>query len=146
MHLSPEQVVDRLIQGLAHDVPAGDLDPRQDTARAHVRPLHEAGRVDQPPDGFDIKRTLPNHEARGHVLDHVADDARRKRDTVDFPIAADSAVRGQLYEDPVGAALVWRRSGDRPGFDIRDLHRPSLTAKAPEPGCRGTTWLAFRLP
>ena len=84
MDLAAEQLVDRLVQLLADDVPAGHLDAAEHGDQRRVRALGVAARVDDPPQPLDLERIGAHDVACAHVLDHARDHLGMERDAVDL--------------------------------------------------------------
>ena len=122
VYLAPEEIVDRLVEGLADDVPAGHFDAAEHAHRAQVRMLGVAAGVDDAPETLDLERFPSDDIAFHHVLDQLCDLVWMKRDSVDFSKAFNLIVCGQLQEDEIGSSVVgWRISYDV-GLEIGNLH------------------------
>ena len=122
VHLPAEQLVDRLVGGLADDVPAGHFQRAQHAHQAQVRMLGKAARIDPPPQRFDVVWIAPFGIARVNVLDHPGDKMRIERHAVGLADTADPARRRQLDEHEVAPAKMRRRVADHERADLRKLH------------------------
>ncbi len=123
VHLAAEQVVDRLVERLAHDVPAGHFDTAQHPHEAQIRVLRVAARIDDAPQLLDLERIRADDVALDHVLDQACHQLRVKRHAVSLAKALNVIVRRQLQEYPVPAAVVWRRITHYVGSDVFDFHQ-----------------------
>jgi hypothetical protein len=122
VHAPAEQLVDRLAGLLADDVPARHLERAQHAHQRQVRVLRETRGVDAPPHALDVMRILAGEVAREDVLDELRDEVRLEGHAVRLADARDVAVRRQLHEHEVAAAVVRRRVADDEGADVGELH------------------------
>ena len=123
MHAPAEQVVDRLADRLADDVPAGHLDAAQDADERDVRPHRVAAAVDVAPQRLDPIGVRTDDVARAHVFDHRRHGVGAERRGVDLADTLDAVVGDEFQEDEVAAAEVGRRVPDDERLDRCDLHR-----------------------
>ena len=68
--LAAEQLVDRLAELLADDVPAGYLDAAQHADQGQVGAQSKAAAIDPAPQGLDLEGVGAEDVARADVLDH----------------------------------------------------------------------------
>jgi hypothetical protein len=122
VHAAAEQVVDRLPDGLADDVPARHLDATEHADERDIRPCRIAPAVDVAPECLDSEGVRADDVARADVLDHRRHRLRPERRGVDLPHALDAVIGDELQEDEVAAAEVRRRVPDDERLDARDNH------------------------
>lgn len=123
MHLAAQQLIDRLVQFLAHNVPTGHFNPTKNAQDGSVGALGVAAAVDVAPELLDLERVVTDHLAGAEVLNHLGDDMGMKRHRIDFAVADNITIGDQLEKDPVPASKVGRRIADDKGFDIDDFHK-----------------------
>ena len=105
VHLAAEQVVDRLVERLTDDVPAGNLDAAQHADHGKVGMLVVTAGVHGAPQALDPERIPAGDVALEDVLDEAGHAVRIERHAVHLAVAGDAVVGGQLQEHPVGAPL-----------------------------------------
>ncbi len=118
-----EQLVDRLLQRLAGDVPAGHLERTEDTHQRHVRAQREAGAIRLAPQGFGLHRILAGEHTLEQVLGHRGDHMRAEGRGISLANAFDAAGGTDLDEHKVLAAKRWWRIADHKGLDRFEFHR-----------------------
>ena len=121
-HASAEQLVGRLADCLADEVPHRHLDPREHADERRIRAHRVARRVDVAPGGLDVERLAPDDVAGHDVLDHARHELRRDRRRVDLAEALEATVGLELEEDEVAAAVARSRIADDEGADAGDPH------------------------
>ena len=121
-HAPAEQLVDRLADRLAGEIPHRHLDAREHAHERGIRAHRIAGRVDVAPGGLDVERLAPDDVAGDDVLDHARHELRRDGRDVDLAEALEAAVALELQEDEVAAAIARGRVADDERADARDLH------------------------
>ena len=123
VHAAPEQLIDRLIDRLADDVPAGHLQPAHHAHQRQIRPQGKARAMTLAPHGLDMKRITSQEVAREHVLDHGRDDLGTEGRGIDLAHALDAARRPQLEKDEIAAAVARRRVSDHEYFHVLEFHK-----------------------
>ncbi|MDT4858815.1 hypothetical protein FQZ97_933000 [compost metagenome] len=122
VHQAAEQFVDRLVGGLADDVPAGHFQAGNHAHHGQVRALGEAAGVGLAEEALDMVRVLVQQVALEHVLDDRDHGLGAEGGGVDLADAFDAAVGLQLHEQPVHAADMGRRYRHHVGLEGDDLH------------------------
>ena len=117
-----EQLVDRLAQLLADDVPAGHLDAAENAHERGIGALGVAAGVDDPPQPLDLERIGAHDMARADILDHARDDVGMKRNAVDLADTRNAAIGHQLEKDEIAPAEMRRRVADHESLHVDDLH------------------------
>ena len=112
-----EQVVDRLVEGFAGDVPHGDLQPADRAVDVHGAALEKHVLVGPVTEVADLHRV-----AADEVALHLLDVRRDRRIAVPLRVRLaptdDSVVGGDLYEHPV----LGHRRVHYERFDVLDFH------------------------
>src|SRR6201999_4604590 len=122
VHLAAEQVVHRLADRLADDVPAGHLQPAHHAHETQVRTQREPGAVALAPEALDLERVATGEAAGEQILDHARDDLRPERGGVHLAEALYAAARAQLEEYEVATAEGGRWIGNDEYLDAVELH------------------------
>ena len=91
IHQPAKKRVNRTVERLADDVPAGHFQPADHALDRRVGAVAEAGPVGLPPEMLDPVRRLALEIALEHVLGHPADNLRGKARGIDFADAGDAA-------------------------------------------------------
>ena len=131
MHLAAEQVVDRLIEGLAHDVPASHFNAAQHPHEAQVGMLRIAAGINDTPELFSLERIGADDVSFDHVLYQPRHHLRVKRHAVSLAEALNPVVRRELQKYPVPAPVVRRRVANHVCLDVLDLHEFLLSLLRP---------------
>ena len=121
VHQAAHQLVDRLVRGLADDVPAGHLEPADDAHHGQVRTLGEAAGIGLAPEALDVVRIVALQIALEDIGDDRHHGLRMERRGIDLADTLDAIVGLQRDEDPIHPADMRRRHRD----DVR-LHRDDL--------------------
>ncbi len=120
--LTTEQLVDRLVCGLADDVPASHLERAQHGTERQVGVLRVARGVHAPPHGLDVVRIASDEVPLKGILEHPSDQIRSERHTVGLTDTVHVIVGSELHEHEVSSAKVWGRIADDEGFDAFEFH------------------------
>ncbi len=127
-----EELIDRLVDRFADDVPARHLDAAEDADQRDVGPAGVSLPVDVAPEPLDVERIGADHVACADVLDHSRDDMRPEGCRVDLADPLDPVVGDELEEDEVAAAEVGRRVGDDERLEPGDLHVAAQSFRSSE--------------
>ena len=96
VHLAAQQLIDGLVERLAHDVPAGHLEPAEHAHQGDVGPQRITTAVDIAPQGLDPEGIGAEHMMLENILDHRDNDLRCERRRIDLANAFHAAVGDQL--------------------------------------------------
>ncbi len=122
VHQPAEQRPDRAVAGLAEDVPAGDLEPREGAHDGQVGALGEARGIGAAEHQLDVFGVLAGHVAGEDVRDHRPHRLGADRGGIAFAPAGDAVVGGELDEDPVAPAPARGRRGGDDDVEIGEFH------------------------
>jgi|GEM_PF-1019885 len=122
MHPPAQQLVHRLIQRLAHDIPAGHFQPRNHPHHRQVRPVREPRAIAAMPQRLGIERAGSLDKAGKSIGHHRLDHARTKGRRIDLAIANHTTGGRQLDEDEIAPAKTGGRIADDEGFERGNLH------------------------
>ena len=122
VHLAAQEVVHRLLDSLAHDVPAGHFQSAQHADQGHVGTQGETGAVGLSPDRFDPEGIAAGEATHEHVLDHRLDDPGPERRGIDLAHTFDAAGGLQFQKDEIAAAETRRWIADDEDLDAVEFH------------------------
>src|SRR5579863_97074 len=126
VYLAAHEIVDRLLDRLPNDVPAGHLQTADDPHQGQVGAQAESRAIALAPQRFDLKGVAPGEAPREQVLDHLGQHLRAEGGGIDLADPLDAAGGLQFQEYEVAAAEVRRRIVHQKYFDTVELHGPSL--------------------
>ncbi len=96
MHLAAQQFVDRLVGGLADDVPASHFQTADDAHHGQVRPLGKTAGIGLAEETLDVVRIMIEQIALEHILDDRHHRFRMEGRGIDLTDAFDAAIGLQL--------------------------------------------------
>ena len=122
IHQPAKKRVDRPVERLADNIPAGHLKAADNSLYRCVGAVGEPRTVRLAPEMLDPVGRPALQIAGEHVLGHPADDFRRETCGIDLADAGDAAGGGQPHKDEIAPAMArWRCSGDK-GFQRVQPH------------------------
>ena len=122
MNAPAQKVRNRLILGLAENIPAGHFQAREHAHDAHVRALGEARAIGLAEQQLDLLWISAFELALEHVTRHGAAYFRTKGGVVDFTDTGDAAGRRHPDENEIAPAVAGRRVADDKGFKRLKAH------------------------
>ena len=135
MHLAAKQVIDRLADRLADNIPQRHLDAGEHADQRNIGPLRIAAPVNVAPNLLDVERVGAEHVFLEHVAHEGLEYARAEARGIDLAEAFDAIVGDQFDKQEIAPAARRGRIADDEGFQIDDLHcavrPPSTTISAP---------------
>ena len=120
-----EQIVNRPVKLLAHDVPAGDFDAAENARHRHIGPLGEPSRVQRSEQQLNTERVGALHPPFEHVGHHVLHRCGVERHRIDLAVANHTGVGGELHEDEVAPPVARRRVTHHERLHLGQFHADS---------------------
>jgi hypothetical protein len=104
--LPPKQIVDWLVQCLAHNIPAGHFKGADNPHLGQVWMLAETAAVKYPPESFRLKWVSTDDVPLAHVLNQSRYCVRVKRHGIGFAKAGYAVICGNFQEYPVASTVM----------------------------------------
>ena len=122
VHLAAEQVIDRLVERLAHDIPASHFHRAEHALGGQIGVLGIARGIDGAPQVLDAEGVRAHHEALTDVLHQAGYRAHVKGHPIGLAHALDAIGGVELEENPIAAPVIGLWVAYHKGLETSNLH------------------------